>query len=69
MWRCRVGDEIAKKEPRSRHIALGSPTANRLSLRSANCVVANRARPLAQFRNPVICSAIVLDRGTNSVST
>jgi hypothetical protein len=31
--------------------------------------VANRARPFAQFRNPVICSAINFDSGTNSVNT
>ena len=42
--------------------------ANRLNLDSATGDVANRALPLAQLRNPVICSTIVLDSGTNSFS-
>ena len=47
-----------------RQIPSGAHAAIFLSLRSVCDDVANRARPFAQLFNPVIWSAMVLDRGT-----
>jgi hypothetical protein len=59
----------AKRKSARGKLPSGAYAANRLSFSSASGVVANRARPLAQPRRPVICSAIVFDSGTNSVKT
>src|SRR5690242_14529628 len=50
--------QIDKKEPAlANSFFEQSHAANRLSFDSAIGVVANRARPLAQFLSPVICLA------------
>ncbi len=64
----RIHQTAKEREPAFSPAPFRPYAANGLSLDSAGCDVANRARPFAQFLKAEICSPISFDNGTNSVS-